>query len=93
MEICDNGTDGPLYKVYAENDKKGKNKTYKSPTTPWQNIIDAISKRAEELNCEGKRNSNGTSGIRYFGMRDYLVMGVIELLPNAKKCKTYWKMS
>ena len=90
MEIIDGGINGPKYKIYAQDDENNK-MIHKSPTTPWQHIIDKITIKAKELNCEfGIRTSNGTSGKRYLGLRDYLIMGIIELLPNANKCTTYW---
>ena len=89
MEILDDGLNGPKYQVFAADDSNNK-MVHKSPTAPWQNIIDTISKRAKELNCDGARTSNGTSGKRYLGIRDYMVMGIIEKLPNAQKCTTYW---
>jgi len=90
MEILDDGLKGPKFRVYAEDDRDNK-MVSSSATQPWQTIIDRISKRANELDCAGKRDSHGTSGKRYLGIRDYLVMGIIELLPNAHKCTKYWK--
>eukprot|EP01084_Bolivina_argentea_P000195 362_1 len=93
MEIKDNGMNGPMYEVYAEDDKT-KKWTYSAATTPWEKIIDKISKKAKKLNIgnkkDGLRETHGTSGQRYLGLRDYMIMGIVELLPNAKNCTKYW---
>eukprot|EP01083_Nonionella_stella_P301791 1037302_1 len=90
MRICDNGMKGPLFEIYAEDDPTHVIQ-HKSLTTPWQTIIENISKRAKEVKCDGQRESNGTSGPRWLGLRDYLIMGIIELLPNTQKCTAYWR--
>ena len=90
MEILDDGMEGPKYKV-VEEDNDCKVYIEKKATKPGEIIIDKISKRAKEIGCPGARDTHGTSGKRYLGLRDYLCMGIIELLPNAKKCTTYWR--
>ena len=90
MEILDDGMEGPTYKVYAEDDESVIYQDKKA-TPPWEAIIDKISEKAKEIGCDGARNTHGTSGKRYLGLRDYFCMGVIELLPNAQLCTTYWK--
>eukprot|EP01083_Nonionella_stella_P170156 578426_1 len=90
QRICDNGMKGPLFEIYAEDDPTHVIQ-HKSLTTPWQTIIENISKRAKEVKCDGQRESNGTSGPRWLGLRDYLIMGIIELLPNTQKCTAYWR--
>lgn len=84
-EILDTGGDAPVFRVTPEDDPEG-SVTSNTPTGAWTPII----KKCQE--AKGKKNFATISGPEYFGIANFKVRRLVELLPDADKCVNYLKL-